>query len=47
MAIFNCYNTIGAKWHEWQPHPELLADMPPLRQSLFRGVYCERNQVTG
>ncbi|WP_309693624.1 phytanoyl-CoA dioxygenase family protein [Armatimonas sp.] len=47
VAIFNCYNTVGAKWHEWQPHPELLADMPPLRQSLFRGVYCERNQVSG
>lgn len=47
VAVFNCYNTVGAKWHEWQPHAELLADMPPLRQSLYRGVYCERNEVRG
>lgn len=46
VAVFNCYNTVNAKWHEWQPHPELLADMPPLRRTLFRPVHCENNAVT-
>ena len=45
VAIFNCYNTINAKWHAWNPHPELLAAMPPLRQSLFRSVHCQDNAV--
>lgn len=45
VAIFNCYNTINAKWHAWNPHPELLAAMPPLRQSLFRAVHAENNAV--
>ncbi len=45
VAIFNCYNTINAKWHAWHPHPELYAAMPPLRQSLVRSVHCENNQV--
>ena len=45
VAIFSCYNTIGAKWHEWEPHPDHLAEMPPLRRTLFRGVYCQNNSV--
>lgn len=45
VAIFHCYNTIGNKWHKWEPHPELLAAMPPQRQSLFRPVYCQDNRV--
>lgn len=45
VSIFNCYNTINARWHKWEPHPELLAAMPPLRRSLFRGVYCQDNAV--
>ena len=45
VAIFNCYNTVNAKWHQWEPHPELLASMPTLRQTLFRPVYCENNDV--
>ena len=47
VAIFSCYNTINSKWHDWEPHPELLAAMPPLRRSLFRGVYAQRNAVGG
>lgn len=47
VAIFNCYNTINSKWHEWQPHPELLAAMPPLRRTLFRSVHAQNNAVTG
>jgi hypothetical protein len=45
VAVFSCYNVIGSKWHEWEPHPEHLAEMPPLRQSLFRSVYCQNNSV--
>ncbi len=45
VAVFNCYNTINSKWHAWQPHPELLAAMPPLRQTLFRSVHCQNNAV--
>lgn len=45
VAVFNCYNTIGAKWHEFQPHPELLAAMPPLRRTLFRSAHCQNNKV--
>jgi hypothetical protein len=45
VAVFNCYNTINAKWHKWHPHPELYAAMPPLRQSLVRPAHCEDNIV--
>ena len=45
VAIFNCYNTIGQKWHKWEPHPDQLAAMPPKRQTLFRGVYCQDNLI--
>jgi len=45
VAIFNCYNTLGAKWHDWQPHPDAVAAMPALRQSLFRKVCCDNNTL--
>ena len=44
-AIFNSYNSIGSKWHNWDPHPELLAEMPPMRQTMFRPVYVGGNVV--
>lgn len=47
VAVFNCYNTVGNKWHKWEPHAELLAAMPPKRRTLFRGVYCQDNKVMG
>ena len=46
VAVFNCYNTVNEKWHNWNPNPELLEAMPPLRQSLFRGVYCQDNVLS-
>lgn len=46
IAVFNSYNAIGNKWHNWDPHPELLAQMPPKRQTLFRPVYVSHNVVT-
>ena len=45
IAIFNCYNSIGSRWHQWQPSPEALDSMSPLRRSLFRAVCCQDNQV--
>lgn len=43
VAIFNLYNTVGSKWSQWEPHPDLLAEMPPTRQTLFRDVRCANN----
>lgn len=44
-AVFNCYNTIGSRWHSWDPPPEVFDAMPPKRQSLFRPTWCDRNRV--
>ena len=44
-AIFSRYNNVDSKWHKWQPHPDLLASMPPKRQTLFRPVHVEANLV--
>ena len=35
------YNSIGSRFHWWEPPQELLETMPPLRQSLFRHAYSE------
>ena len=45
LGIFNSYNMIGCKWHNWDPHPDLLAQMPAMRQTLFRPVYVSGNVV--
>jgi hypothetical protein len=45
IAIFSCYNTVNSKWHEWEPHPDLLASMPPLRRTLYRPVRAANNLV--
>lgn len=47
VAIFSCYNTVDSKWHDWDPHPDLLATMPPMRQTLFRPVRAANNLVNG
>ena len=46
VAVFNLYNSVGSRWGTWEPPAELVAQMPPLRQSLFRGTHCANN-VTG
>jgi len=43
VAVFNCYNVVGNKWHKWEPHPQHVAEMPFKRQTLFRPVYCQDN----
>jgi len=45
VSIFNSYNAIGSKWHNWDPHPQLLAEMPTMRQTLFRPVYVGGNVI--
>jgi hypothetical protein len=45
VAIFNCYNTVNARWHSWRAHQELLDDMPPLRRTLCRAAHCQDNAV--
>ncbi|MEM7531450.1 MAG: phytanoyl-CoA dioxygenase family protein [Chloroflexota bacterium] len=45
LGIFNSYNMIGCKWHNWDPHPDLVEQMPPMRQTLFRPVYVSGNVV--
>ena len=47
IAVFSCYNSVNSKWHNWDPHPELLASMPPLRQTLYRPVHVAGNLVGG
>lgn len=42
-AIFNCYNSIGSRWHQWEPNSEQLASMSALHRSLFRQICCDRN----
>ena len=45
LAIFSCYNTVNSKWHDWDPHPKLLAEMPAKRQTLFRPVRAANNLI--
>ena len=46
LAIFSCYNTVDTKWHDWDPHPQLMASMPPKRQTLFRPVHAANNLIS-
>ena len=39
MAIFNCYNSYLAQWHKVNLPAEVIAQMPPKRQTAFRGVW--------
>lgn len=47
LSLFTCYNTVNAKWGKGCPPPEVIASMPPLRQSLFRGVWHGMSDVPG
>jgi len=47
LTLFTCYNTVNAKWGKGCPAPEVIAAMPPLRQSLFRGVWHGMSDVPG
>ena len=45
VALFQCYNTVGSRWHNWEPKPEVLEGIAPLRRTLFRPVYCQDNRI--
>ena len=47
VRISNLYNTVASRWSNWMPHPQLLGEMPPKRQTLFRDAYAGGNVVNG
>ena len=47
LCLFTCYNTVNEKWGKGCPAPEVIAAMPPKRQTLFRGVWHGMSQVPG
>ncbi len=47
LSLFTCYNTVNSKWGKGCPSPEVIAAMPPKRQSLFRGVWHGMSEVPG
>lgn len=47
IRLSNLYNTVASRWSNWLPHPQLLAAMPPKRQTLFREPYAGGNVVNG
>ena len=47
LAIFNLYNALAHRWHNWLPPDEVLAQMPAKRRSLFRPVWVQNNVDNG
>ena len=45
LSLFTCYNTVNSKWGKACPPPEVIAAMPPKRQSLFRGVWHGMREI--
>jgi len=45
LCLFTCYNTVNAKWGKGCPPTEVIASMPSLRQSLFRGAWHGMTEV--
>ena len=45
VAVFNGYNSIHSKWHNWNPPDAVLNAMPEKRQSLYRPVYVSGNWI--
>ena len=43
VCVFTLFNNVGSKWGTWEPPPGLVETMPPMRQTLFRGVHCGAN----
>ena len=39
LTLFTCYDTVNSKWGKGCPPTEVIAAMPPKRQTLFRGVW--------
>ena len=34
---------LGSRWSPWQPPQKLIDEMPPMRQTLYRGTHCANN----
>lgn len=47
LSLFTCYNTVNAKWGKHCPPQVVIDSLPPLRQSLFRGVWHGMRDVPG
>lgn len=48
IAVFNLYSPVDSGFAKvYKPHPKLLAEMPPLRQTLFRNRYVVGNANGG
>ncbi len=47
LSLFTCYNTVNAKWGKHCPPQAVIDSLPPLRQSLFRGVWHGMREVPG
>jgi hypothetical protein len=47
LCLFTCYNTVNAKWGKGCPSAAVIEAMPPLRRTLFRGVWHGMGEVPG
>ena len=45
LSLFNLYNTVNSKWGLNSVPDEVIAAMPPKRQTLFRGVWVGAGKV--
>ena len=45
LSLFNLYNTVNSKWGLNSVPEEVIAAMPPKRQTLFRGVWVGAGKV--
>ena len=45
LSLFTCYDTVNSKWGKGCPAPEVIAAMPPKRQTLFRGAWHGMTEV--
>ena len=45
LSLFTCYDPVNSKWGKGCPPAEVIAAMPPKRQTLFRGVWHGMTEV--
>ena len=47
LCLFTCYDMVNSKWGKGCPPAEVIAAMPPKRQTLFRGAWHGMGDVPG
>ena len=47
LSLFTCYDTVNSKWGKGCPPEEVIAEMPPLRRTLFRGAWHGMGETPG